>query len=445
MNYSRGVATFAASALVAFFWNACSTTSDSGPPGPIVAPLSDASAAGFGGTSTGGVYSAAGSTGTASGGRPIFGQNAGGMNNADPYSSRDCGAVSQKPEQITVFRDATVTDTIVTYEPVALYIMMDRSSSMIGVTGDPNSWPNATQALTNFVNDPASAGLDVGLGVFPDLPISDCSLPDTPCCSTPAICGPPIVPIGPLPANGANIIQGMQTATPTTFPILLTPTECALRGMIDTCIQHQNTTGEQCAAILVTDGTPTLCNGDPTALAQIVADGLAQGILTFTLGLPGSNLAFLNQLAEQGGTDCDPNGPNFACDLTMGSAGFLATLNSIRTAIVTQHTTQVSTPTVISTALDCQWRIPPPPPETTFDPLKVNLEYIPEGAPAGELFGYVESEAACAGASNAWYFDDPEDPKQIFVCPATCDRLKATTGGQVNIQLGCDRMIIVPK
>jgi hypothetical protein len=215
--------------------------------------------------------------------------------------------------------------------------------------------------------------------------------------------------------------------------------------MIDHCLQHQNSTGEQCVAILVTDGAPTLCNGDPTYLTNIVADGLAQGILTFTLGLPGSNLQFLNQLSQAGGTDCDPNGPNFACDLTTNSSGFLDTLNSIRNTIVTTGTKQVSVPTVISTQLDCQWRIPPPPADTLFDPEKVNIEYTPEGAPNGELFGYVPSAAECGGVTNGWYFDDPEDPTEVFVCPATCDRLKATPGGLVDIKLGCDRIINVPK
>src|SRR6185295_9754788 len=88
------------------------------------------------------------------------------------FDGPPCSAVKQVPEKITVYKDATVTDTITTYKPVALFIMQDRSSSMW--TGNPSpaspeSWRNSTNAVTAFVHDPASQGIDVGLGVFPPM------------------------------------------------------------------------------------------------------------------------------------------------------------------------------------------------------------------------------------------------------------------------------------
>ena len=362
-----------------------------------------------------------------------------------------------------VYRDATVTDTvydtvydtltdtIITYEPVALYVMMDRSSSMVGLQGNPTSWPNATAALTDFVNDPLSTGLHVGLGVFPDL-ANVCGAAPASCCVTGQDCATPLVPIAELPGNGAGLIQGMQQATPSPdfLSATLTPTECALRGMIDHCIQHQNNTGQQCVAILVTDGQPTLCNGDPAHLTSIVANGLTRGILTFTLGLPGANLNFLNQLAQAGGTDCDPNGPNFACDLTSGSGGLLDTLNTIRATVATTVSTtvpsrvastvssQVTTQTTISTKLDCQWGIPAPPEGETFDPTKVNLQ-VTEQSGTKTKFGYLDSADQCATATGGWYYNDVSNPTDVLVCPDTCQILTGLTGARVDILFGCER------
>jgi hypothetical protein len=237
----------------------------------------------------------------------------------------------------------------------------------------------------------------------------------------------------------------MNDASPAGSPfLLLTPTECALRGMIDHCVQHFAATGEQCVAILVTDGAPTLCNGDFTQLANIVAAGFDQGVLTFTLGLPGANIAFLDQLAIAGGTDCTPNTPGNACDLTAGSTGLIETLNSIRNTVVDVKTTPKVTPVTVATTLECQWLIPGlDDPDQFFEPEKANLTFTPPGA-AGETFEYVPTLADCGTAANAWYFDNPEDPTEVLVCPAACDRLKATPGAQVDIQLGCDRIEKTP-
>lgn len=84
--------------------------------------------------------------GTGTGAVPATG-GMGGTGNTDGQSASggvsSCRSVS-KPEPITVYVDASYTDTVYTYAPVALYVMQDRSSSMAGYlgTGDPNSWAN---------------------------------------------------------------------------------------------------------------------------------------------------------------------------------------------------------------------------------------------------------------------------------------------------------------
>jgi hypothetical protein len=54
--------------------------------------------------------------------------------------------------------------------PLDMYVMLDVSGSMLEATvGDPNvtKWQAVSSALTDFVNDPASAGIGMGLQVFP--------------------------------------------------------------------------------------------------------------------------------------------------------------------------------------------------------------------------------------------------------------------------------------
>jgi hypothetical protein len=343
-----------------------------------------------------------------------------------------CNAITQTPETVVVYHDASVTDTITTFKPVALFIMQDRSSSM--VTGMPapasaQSWDNSTNAITAFVNDPQTQGIDVGLGTFPSGPNNTYD------CNTGSDCGTPVVPIAPLPGNGAAMIQAMQAQKPTNgFPPAFTPTECALRGMINTCLQYmaQSPIGEQCVAILVTDGTPTQCNQDQAALQQIVADGHAKGVTTFTLGLPGADLNALNALANAGGT-------NAAIDVSGGSQAFINGLNNIRQAVAVTTTTQITTSTVVSTPLPCQWKIPPVQAPQVFDPKKVNVEFTPPGAPV-QQFGHVGSVGECGQVKgDAWYYDNNTAPTQVLVCPQTCNgTLKNSAGAQVQVLLGCD-------
>ncbi|HKY37263.1 MAG TPA: vWA domain-containing protein [Polyangiaceae bacterium] len=56
------------------------------------------------------------------------------------------------------------------YLPLDMYIMLDKSGSMLNpIESDPNQtkWQAVSAALTDFVSDPQSAGLGVGLQVFP--------------------------------------------------------------------------------------------------------------------------------------------------------------------------------------------------------------------------------------------------------------------------------------
>ena len=43
---------------------------------------------------------------------------------------------------------------------------------------------------------------------------------------------------------------------------------------------------------------------------------------------------------------------------------------------------------------------------------------------------------AC-GASAGWYYDDPQSPKVITLCPEACDALQKNDAAKLEIVLGC--------
>jgi hypothetical protein len=347
-----------------------------------------------------------------------------------------CGAVSEVPEQIIKYTEASVTDTTYTSTPVAVFIMLDRSISMtmapIGApAGAPISWDSAKSSITAFVNDPMSAGLDIGMGTFPVGPQATFD------CATGADCGTPVVPIMSLPGNAGAMANAMTSQTP--MGLAFTPTECALRGMINTCLQYHamSPTGEPCVAVLVTDGTPTQCDLDENNLTAIIADGKAKGVQTYTLGLPGSDINVLNQYAVAGGT-------GMAVDVSAGPTAFIAALNAIRGKIAHQEKHTVVTKHTVQTPLKCQWKIPAQPMGSpALDPTKVNLQFTGPGAPPVQ-WGHVASMAMCPTNTSAWYFDDEMHPTQIFLCPNTCLGVENTMNSRIDILLHCPRIEAPP-
>lgn len=88
-------------------------------------------------------------------------------------------------------------------------------------------------------------------------------------------------------------------------------------------------------------------------------------------------------------------------------------------------------------ALACSYTIPEPEQGQTFDRDAVNVEFEDSD---GNPFpvGRVDSEAECAGVSHGWYYDNPDDPNRIIVCPQTCDTIRGFEAGKVAIKFGCE-------
>jgi hypothetical protein len=386
-----------------------------------------------------------------------------------PITKEDsCDGLALEPQTIEVPHEVTTTIESQVPAPVALYIMLDNTLSMDQMGATATKWEEARSALTSFVENPASEGIDVAIQYFH--PAGGTGLEADECDGVSH--ATPAVPMGPLPGQANAIVSSLQS----TKTALNTPTKGALTGATNYCATFQsNHPDEKCVVILVTDGEPHGCGlsamcttttgaggsgarpggggaaecVDPksaSVLTPIAAAGLAKGVVTFTVGMAGvskDGFALLNQIAIAGGSDCTPGASgNEACDVsTSGAAGLLAALNAIRDSVtvVETHTETVTTTEIVP--LPCEWMLPEPPKDQKFDPLRINVNIVDaETVPAL----YVPSADECEHASGpAWYYDNPEAPKKMYVCPATCELLTATPTASVQVLLGCKRKDII--
>ncbi len=128
----------------------------------------------------------------------------------------------------------------------------------------------------------------------------------------------------------------------------------------------------------------------------------------------GDGLDNLNLIAQKGGT-------GEAIMVDSGNAGeeFLAALNLIRGS------------------MRCSYKVPVPASgEADLDQL--NVAITPQGGEQ-EVVPRVDSEADCENEPG-YYLDDPNDPEQLTLCPASCQRA-TETAADVQVVIGCGAVI----
>jgi hypothetical protein len=291
--------------------------------------------------------------------------------------------------------------------PVNIYIMFDKSASMGGI-----KWSQSTAALQAFFMDPASGGLRVALRFFPD---TGC---DTTCNA--AACAQPKVSIGELTNLSAPTDtheDSLVNAFVGVVPSGGTPLSAALDGAITWGRNFLDAAPlEKAVVVLVTDGDPSDCQLSQSYFATAAQNAFVDhGILTFAIGLEGSNETLMNAIASAGGT----TGGYF-----IGSADvqehLVDALNDIRESFIA-----------------CEYQVPESVDGDAVDPNKVNVLYTPQGASAPITIGQVVSKDACSGATGGWYYDDPINPTTITFCAATCSALQADLGGKLELLFGC--------
>jgi hypothetical protein len=101
--------------------------------------------------------------------------------------------------------------------------------------------------------------------------------------------------------------------------------------------------------------------------------------------------------------------------------------------------TDITTAVISGAKVSCEIEVPAPPANKTLDPDLVNVQYLPGGTSGvgkPKALVRVASAAAC-GAAGGWYYDDPNAPKRILLCPTTCGTVQADGGAKLDVQFGC--------
>jgi hypothetical protein len=330
--------------------------------------------------------------------------------------------------------------------PLDLYVMLDQSSSMSdSVSGGGTKWSTVTSALGTFVQQPGLDGVSVGIQYFGVPPgggtcsVLSCTV-DADCGAS--ACGPcvanvcvgffggasdsctasdyatPSVEIAPLPGVASQIVSSMGMHSPTTG----TPTSAALQGAVDHAkAWKQSHPSDAVVAVLATDGDPSECDTSLPNIDAIAASALAAtpSVMTFVIGV-GPSLSSLNGIAAAGGTT-----QAFLVDTSANvNQQFLDAMNAIRHA-----------------ALGCQYVIPTPTDGSMPNFSEVNVVYQPMGSNA-QTFPMVMDQASCPANGNGWYYDDPANPTQIILCPASCSLVEGDMTGEVDVTLGCSTVIL---
>lgn len=348
---------------------------------------------GTGGTGSGtGSASGSGISGDGGSGIMISGSGGDGGGGSGPGFT-ECATAEQQPSTV----------------PLHMYVAIDKSGSM----GDNNKWGNAKAAFTTFFQDPenAAANISVALRFWPD---GNCS--DATC--DPNQCEQPQVPLGPL--SDPNQLSALLNLYNQKNPNGNTPMSAALGGAAQWAIKNAEM-GEGATAtviVFVTDGQPMGCNENINAIAQPAADAYAMaGVPTFAVGLAGSNEAQMGVIATAGNT-MKP----FLIGNANAQEELVAALKEIQ-----------------KTTLGCVFAMPEAAAGETIDPKQVNLTYTPTGANMPIVIKQVENEAACsANGGWGWYYDDPNNPAIITICPDLCTNVQADKSGKIKVVLGCD-------
>lgn len=280
---------FAAS-IAAVSWG-CSAGSD-GQGGSSGSSNSGGSSGGSGGGNTGGM-STGGNTGAGDVGG--FGQGGGGTGGGTG-GGMECAGSTVKGELI----------------PLDMYIMLDKSGSMLSQTGaagnGPTKWDAVTNALKAFFQDPGSAGLGVGIQFFP---INKPGVPDS--CTTNAQCG----------AGGPCLLSACEFDLQTG---ILTP--CASNNdcsFFDQCVdlgQCQNDTNYVCLY-----QQPEVDCGGGLGTCKPIVSSYCVNQDTCTAGdyaTPAVEIALLNAAAGPLGAAIDAKSPNGATPTAPALDGAIA-------------------------------------------------------------------------------------------------------------------------
>jgi hypothetical protein len=387
--------------------------------------------------------------------------------------------------------------------PVEMYIMLDRSESMLGVTGTGETkWDAIRAALNMFVADPRSAGLYVGLQYFPlgkpGVPTecvkdSDCGT-GGPCLTK--LCEPPPTAATFVPTYCASDAEcSSDTLGCTEFGLCESDTSVVCFsfrsgacGLLGDC-RHVRS---ECKAFSTCDAndyaTPAVTIGELPGQAASITTSLSAAMpvgLTPTSAALAGALQQASQramaepthrvialLATDGlPTECEPVDPAGVAAIAEAAASQTPALSTYVIGVFSPMETPalmnldswaeaggtnkafVLDPTqdvnaqfldalekIRGGTLSCEYVLPPSPQGSEIDLGLVNVDVVSDQKT--QQLRYVGDAASCDKTAFGWHYDaDPNSGKatKIVTCSTTCDMLK-TTSGRVDVRIGCKTM-----
>lgn len=293
-------------------------------------------------------------------------------------------------------------------QPVDLdiIVLLDRSGSMYGA-----NWLGATTALKQFVQDPASDGIRVGILYFPiDTP------PDA------FVCNPLhyqnlSVALDVLPQNAPALVASIDSQLPNGGS---TPMYGALEGTLWAAAQEQMAQpNHKVIVVFASDGDPNSCPAQQNNIAvisQAVKTAYESSTVeTYVIAINGASILNLDQIAAAGGT-------GKAYDVTGNIDQFAQKMAEIR-----------------ATALACEYVIPTPPGNEPLELDKVVVKHVADNGTQTEI-PHADNVNDC-GQLPGWYYDDPIAPEKIKLCPASCDLARQDKQGRIDVFFGCKPII----
>lgn len=400
------------------------------------------------------------------------------------------GTIQLTAEQLAAIENGSCTGWTQEGEnlPAVLQLVVDVSRSMLdpapGGTPGETRWTVTRDALDQAIESlPASVSL--GVLYYPNrtgVMLNDTTArPITECVDIEKL-----VPIAQLGEPDSMQRTDLATSLMTAIVDGYTPTHEAYKHALETSLVPYQAAGNQKFMLLITDGAPTMAEGClsapvpeappqcqatcedsvegctgctcpqgcdnfggcpegclpppppvPDVATQPIVDSvtaaMAQGIRTFVIGSPGSEVGsdgmdkrpWLSKAAIEGGTaleGCAEAGPTF-CHMDMTQEEDFSTALSEGLAAVAGQ--------VVDT---CSFVVPEPPEGQTLDPDTTNLIAVWGDGTATAFLR--DAEGAC---DTGWNFD--ATGTQIELCPASCDQLKAGAGATVRLSFGCENII----
>ena len=344
---------------------------------------------GAGGNDGGGIITTGGNGGTGIG---TGGTGAGGSLGAD---AKVCGGIEAAVET----------------QPFNMLILFDQSVSMaeyLDNVAPPTRWEAVTSALISFLQSPEAKLLSIGIAYFeqmdPTTFMTSCREQDY---------ATPEVEIAPMsdPAQVQKLVDSIRRHAPTGF----TPTAPALKmALAHAKAYTMSHPGRETMVALATDGIPTQCQPQQTTeIGQAIAAPAFKGVpavRTFVLGAGNPlNLSSLKEISMAGGT----GQPVIVSDPA-------TTTDQIKTAFSR----------LTRTSLACSFRIPLGGEGGRTDPSMINVDIRVTGQVERRLPLYMSA----AGCGDGWYYDNPQRPENIMLCPNTCQNL---FNGEIRIVVGC--------